>query len=162
MIRPVSLLILIVLSCIMISACVMPQAPSPCLNPVTPSIIPGREFYTPTMSSIPGLPLTPDPGSATPSSCQYLYRWTASDGLLLIWNPRDYIVSNLPDFRAPDLSGAVGIDNRTVYWTWQDPSLPASGRAVTITLEVLDPSGRRVLGKAERIIGWDGNTAVLL
>lgn len=132
------------------AACVTVQQ-SACQENLTPSIIPGRNSYTLVLSSVPGLPLSPDPGSL--SDCPYRYRWLATDGFFLFWDA--------PDFTVHEMSETIETDNRTVYWTWHDASLPVSRRNVTITLEVLDPRGNVVLGRADQTIGWEGYLAVV-
>jgi hypothetical protein len=143
-------LIVLLLLIAVVAACVTVQQ-SACQENLTPSIIPGRNSYSRALSSVPGLPLSPDPGSL--SACPYRYRWLASDGLFLLWDAQDFTVH--------EMGRTVETDNRTVYWTWYDDGLPISGRDVTITLEVLDPRGNVVLGRADQTIGWDGVLAVV-
>ena len=142
------LLVLLSLS----AACTAPL-PEPCSRNLTPSIIPGRESYALVLSSTPGLPLSPDPGQGTSSSCIYRYRWLATDGTFLSWKG--------PDFVVRETGNDTITDNGTVYWTWRDPNLPASGHDVRITLEVLDPGGGTVLGSTTLSVGWEGETAVV-
>jgi hypothetical protein len=127
--------------------------PEPCSRNLTPSIIPGKDAYALILSSSPGLPLSPDPGQGASSSCLYRYRWLATDGTFLSWREPDFIVR--------EIGNETVTDNSTIYWTWRDPGLPASGQDVRITLEVRDPGGTTVLGSTTLSIGWEGETAVV-
>ena len=147
-IAPAFLLLALSLS----AACTSPLPP-PCSKNLTPSIIPGRDAYALTLSSFPGLPLSPDPGLEASSSCLYQYRWLATDGTFLSWREPDFIVR--------EVGNDTIADNGTVYWTWRNPDLPASGHDVRITLEVRDPGGSTLLGSTTLSVGWEGETAVV-
>ena len=142
--------LLIVLS---LSAACLSPLPEPCTGNLTPAIVPGRDSYALSLSSSPGLPLSPDPGQGASSTCLYRYRWLATDGTFLSWRGPDYIVR--------EIGNETITDNSTVYWTWRDPDLPASRQDILITLEVYDPAGRRVLGRTTLPVGWEGETAVV-
>jgi hypothetical protein len=105
------------------------------------------------MSSVPGLPLSPDTGTPVDPACQYRYRWQASDGTFLFWGPNDFTVR--------EGGSIIETDNRTVYLTWHDPDLPFSGHDVTISREILGPEGITLIGRTELTIGWDDETAVV-
>jgi hypothetical protein len=127
-------------------ACTSPSPPD-CSENLAPSIIPGRDSYALVMSSSPGLPLSPDAGTRASPSCLYQYRWQATDGTFLSWTGPDFIVH--------EIGNDTVTGNRTVYWTWSDPELPASGRDVLITLEVRDPEGGSALGRGALVVGWE-------
>jgi hypothetical protein len=148
--RIILLFLLIVLS--LSAGCTSPL-PEPCSRNLTPAIIPGREAYAVTLSSSPGLPLSPDPGPGASTSCLYRYRWLATDGIFLSWKGPDFIVR--------EIGNDTVTDNSTIYWTWREPDLPVSGHDVRITLEVRNAGGSTVLGTTTISIGWEGETAVV-
>ncbi|MCU0631864.1 MAG: hypothetical protein MUC66_02675 [Methanolinea sp.] len=139
---------------VLLSGCLTGERPVPepvCPDFLEPAIREDLQRYTVVMSSSPGIPFGPDLGWVNASACSYRYRWKASDGLFLDWEP--------PGFQVQEVGATFTREYGKVYWTWKDQGI--QGKNVTITLEVLDPAGVRVLGRAEREISWDGEYAIV-
>jgi hypothetical protein len=162
--RQALLLVPLTIAMIVLSACLTPgtpeslPAPTPAEGPHQPLTIqinatPSR--YNPAMSSTIGIRLTPvnTSGIIPPGA---LFTWETTFGTFYHWGP--------PDFRVVELAPVYTGTGEPVYWSCFSEHGEKERRPVTITLALLDPSGRKVLANASLRIGWEdpaGFTAVV-
>jgi hypothetical protein len=103
-------------------------------------------IYSPAMSSVPGIGLTPNlTGPVYPG--QLRYHWQADYGHFISWNP--------PDFVIKDLGANVSLGREKVYWTYNATG-PMIGRPPALIVLMLEDAGSGAIQAAAAIeIDWD-------
>ena len=118
-------------------------------RPAAMTIRASPQFYSPIMSSTPGIGLEPvatafDTGNAS-------FMWKATYGQFLSWNS--------PDFKVTPLGDSATNHGEKLYWSFTDkPSSTAT--PVTITITATDKASGLLLGSSTLTLAWEGNYSV--
>ena len=105
--------------------------------------------YTPSMSSVPGIGLTPVVTGFTAADAEF--SWNATYGEFLSWSAPDYTVTRLKD--------PVTNHGEELYWSFTGK--PASTTTpVTITVVAKDPGSGAIRGTSRVTLTWDDDYAV--
>lgn len=105
--------------------------------------------YSPMMSSVPGIGLTPNATGFNASAATF--SWNASYGQFLSWNT--------PDFNVNQQGAAAVNHGEKLYWSFIDKPASTTG-PVVITVSAKDPATGTVMGTSVVTLAWDGDYAV--
>jgi hypothetical protein len=105
--------------------------------------------YSPIMSSMPGIGLTPNATGFNASAATF--SWNASYGQFLSWNA--------PDYKVNQLGAAASNHGGRIYWSFIE-SPASTAEPVVITVIAKDPASGTVLGRSTVTLSWDGDYAV--
>jgi hypothetical protein len=135
----VLLLALVVMVCGCTQAPATPQA-------MSVSIDASPQFYSPLMSSTPGIGLAPNvSGFSLPDA---RYEWNASYGRFFGWNATDFHITE---------SGPAAMsDGEKIYWSFY-PFPESSQPPVIITLTAKDKKTGQALGSSRMTLAWEQN-----
>jgi hypothetical protein len=110
------------------------------------SIDPDILIYTPTLSSVPGIGLTPNlTGPAYPGTLQY--HWQTDYGHFISWNPPGLVIR--------ELGTNVTLTREKVYWTYNETG-PLTGRPPARIILMVEDTGSGMLQTAAVLeVEWD-------
>ena len=119
---------------------------------VNVSIQPDITRYTLTMSSAPGIGLSPQIAGQVGGGGKYVYVWKTDYGHFLDWKA--------PNFTVTELGTEMKVSGGKVYWTYGSAAAGTERPVVHITLDVVDSASGATIGHAEQVINWgDGDMA---
>jgi hypothetical protein len=127
----------------------VPASSLPGMNGTSLRIAVSPRRYTPAMSSVPGIGLTPEATGFTAADAEF--SWNATFGEFLSWSAPDYTVTKM--------NYPVTNHGEELYWSFTDR--PASAPSpVIITVVAKDPGSGALLGTSRVTLTWDGGYAV--
>jgi hypothetical protein len=107
------------------------------------------QWYSPVMSSTPGIALSVNMTGITPATT--IFSWTAGYGQFLSWNPPDYTVNQQGD--------AIINHGEKVYWSFIEKPVSTT-QPVMVTVVAKDTLSGTELGRSTATLAWDGDYAV--
>ncbi|WP_424357721.1 hypothetical protein [Methanocella sp. MCL-LM] len=138
------------LKAILISIIIMITLMTGCITARTSDPVPALQikahpqYYTLTMSSVPGIGLTPaySPGIDNKTMS---FRWQTDNGHFLSWS----------NSTVRDLGSDVTTDDTTVYWSYKPGDIGSDKPIAHVCLELIDSASGHVIDTATLHIGWE-------